>query len=92
MHVNGKDYIIVAGGNINTSYISKVYVISFNGTNLNIVTNINLPVAYDRMSGCTLNVNGVDYAIFSGGRIYNIGDSKIYYILKFDGVNVKIVA
>lgn len=92
MHVNGKDYIIVAGGNINTSYISKVYVISFNGSNLSIVTNINLPVAYDRMSGCTLNVNGVDYAIFSGGRIYNSGDSKIYYILKFDGVNVKIVA
>lgn len=51
-----------------------------------------MPVAYDRMSGCTLNVNGVDYAIFSGGRIYNTGESKMYYVLKFDGINVKVVA
>lgn len=43
------------------------------------------------MAGCTLNVNGVDYAIFSGGRIYNNGESKMYYVLKFDGTNVKIV-
>lgn len=43
------------------------------------------------MSGCTLNVNGVDYAIFSGGRIYNTGESKMYYVLKFDGVYMKIV-
>ena len=69
-----------------------MYVISFNGSNLSIVTDINLPVAYDTMSGCTINVNGVDYAIFSGGRIYNIGKSKMYYVLRFDGTNVKIVA
>lgn len=92
MHVNGKDYIIIAGGNINTSFIAKVYVLSFNGSTLSIVTNIDLPVAYDRMSGCTLNVNGIDYAIFSGGRIYNTGGSKVYYVIKFDGTNMKIAA
>lgn len=68
-----------------------MYVISFNGSNLSIVTDINLPVAYDTMAGCTINVNGVDYAIFSGGRIYNTGNSKMYYVLRFDGTNVKIV-
>lgn len=92
MHVNGKDYIIIAGGNLGSSYTSKVHVLSFDGSDLSIVTTINLPVAYDRMSGCTLNVNGVDYAIFSGGRIYNIGESKMYYVVKFDGINLKIVA
>lgn len=69
-----------------------MYVISFDGSNLSIVTDINLPVAYDCMAGCTLNVNGVDYAIFSGGRIYNAGESKMYYVLKFDGTTMKIVA
>lgn len=44
------------------------------------------------MTGCTINVNGVDYAIFSGGRPYKAAKSKIYYVLKFDGTNVKIVA
>ena len=68
-----------------------MYVISFNGTNLSIVTDINLPVAYDTMAGCTINVNGVDYAIFSGGRIYNVSKSKMYYVLRFDGTNMKIV-
>lgn len=44
------------------------------------------------MAGCTINVNGVDYAIFSGGRINNTKlASKIYYVLRFDGTNVKIV-
>ena len=43
------------------------------------------------MAGCTINVNGVDYAIFSGGRIYNVGKSKMYYVLRFDGTNMKIV-
>ena len=70
MHVNCKDYIIIAGGTLDgNSYTSKVYVLSFDGSTLSIVTTINLPVAYNRMAGCTINVNGVDYAIFSSGRI-----------------------
>lgn len=95
MHVNGKDYIIIAGGNLDNNsltFTSKVHVLSFDGSTLSIVTTINLPVAYDTMAGCTINVNGVDYAIFSGGRINNTKlASKIYYVLRFDGTNVKIV-
>lgn len=93
VHINNKDYIVMAGGstNNNASYLSDVYVLSFDGSSVSIVATATLPKKYAGMSGSTLNVNGVDYAIFSGGAEFNVGNSDVFYVINFDGINVHIV-
>lgn len=66
--MNGLDYVIFGGGSISTSTPSNVIdVVRFDGTKITNVATGTLSVARGKLSATTINVNGRDIVMFSGG-------------------------
>lgn len=64
MHINGVDYIVVVGGNIsNTEYSNKIDVVSFDGSNVNVISFISMFVL-TFVRACTLKSADIEYALF----------------------------
>ena len=67
---NGIDYAIFAGGYNGSSNDNTIDVFYFNssGTFSKLSTSLTLSVARRALTATTISYNGIDYAIFAGGR------------------------
>ena len=70
INVGGIDYAVFGGGEINGRGSKVVDIISFNPTSKEISLVAHgeyLSVARGFLAATTINVNGIDYAVFGGG-------------------------
>ena len=69
INVNGIDYAVFGGGGDDSNPNKVIDIISFDSTTkkINLVASGNLSIARKYLAATTINVNGIDYAVFGGG-------------------------